>query len=187
MPDYRQLRAVWAAALLGWMTLMGTPGLDLAGGPQIAVANRNADAWWSPVLRAIATVNIELRQPVVRRLSVLERPLGLAQSWGLYGGGPDQVTRVEILIDDQVQYRSGDSAAVWLEPALRYRRLRSITAGMCRDGKHSDGLRGWVARRARRDFPDARTVGFRCERSAWPGVDGKAGRTRTLSLRPEAP
>lgn len=174
---------VGAALIMAWMFVMGTPGLDLVG-PRSAKQRAviGAQPFGGLALAAI-DLNTKVRRPIVEPIAVLQRPLGLAQEWNLYAGGPDRVVRLEILIDDRVVYRSADPDATWLRSELRYRRLRPIAAGLCRDGKHSDGLRNWALRRAREDFPDAETVTFRCPRAPWPGRGAVPPRGKTLRLR----
>ncbi len=160
--------------------VLATPGLD--GAPRgfmrsdqsIARVSRDAPAWSLPLLRFLGTINADVRRPMVQFLTPLQRPLRLEQTWRLYGDGPALVRKMEIHIDDEVVYRSGDSDLDWEESTWRHRRLRPVPATVadhCRKRKHPlnrEGLTRLIMERALRDVPDAQRVELRILSGRFP-------------------
>lgn len=169
--DHLRGVAVLAAAFL--MFALGTPGLDLVHGdrwlPGTAARERQLQRPYGQIAVLVADVNRSVRLPIVDVLTPLQRPLRLAQSWGLYGAGPRDMRRFEIRVDDRVVYRSADPEHTWLRSVLRYRKLRPIVDAHCTgESKNSEGLAAWIVARARRDFPEATTVWMGCSVRPWP-------------------
>ena len=176
-------RAVILAAVYAIFFVLATPGLD--GAPpgfmrseqSIARVSRDTPAFALPLLKFLGTVNAELRRPVVKFLTPLQRPLRLEQTWRLYGDGPELVRKMEIHIDDEVVYRSGDSDLDWEESVWRQRRLRPVPATLadhCRKRKqplNREGLSRLVMERALRDYPEAQRVEIRILSGRFPGMD----------------
>ncbi len=137
-----------------------------------------------------------MRRPIVAWLEPLQRPLRIAQSWSLYGSGPNRIVRMEILVDDELWFRAGDPEHTFQKAFLRYRRIRPIAVHTCLDdSKHSQRLVEILADRVRAvkrgglDVHDlfllaqtATVVRLRRRRDAGDGV----GRT-TLSDVPSPP
>jgi len=141
------LRGVAVALAGSWLVVLGFPTTQ---GP------------WEPARASLA-----------RSLAWTQRPLRLAQTWSLYGVGPNHVRRFEVWADDELLYRSGEPhhpGGPVLHPLLRYRRVRPVVVGVClRSSRHHDSFLSYVARVAWRLRPDAATVTLRCTTSEWPG------------------
>ncbi|HMU81122.1 MAG TPA: hypothetical protein PKC57_12760, partial [Microthrixaceae bacterium] len=126
----------WQAALLLGVHLLfwvlGTPGLDLMTTMQyLTPQNREklSQQVPAPVATAIfdlAMFNRAVRLPVVELFAPIQKPFRIAQSWHLYKDGPAKLQRLEIFVDDQLVHRSVDPGHAWLEPQLRYRRVRPM-------------------------------------------------------------
>jgi len=155
------------------MGILGFPGLD----------NKSVDWLQDPEDRQDAPLNALLaadfqhhvRRPITSALSHLERPLRLAQSWNLYGVGPNRMVRFEVLVDDEPWFRAADPEHSYRKSFLRYRRIRPVVVNTCLDkSRHSERLVELLVQDVRADAPDAREVVVRCTSTPWPGNgDGK--------------
>lgn len=191
MTLHRAVEHIRGAAVLGvalLMLILGTPGLDLLG-PQLwlpgSVGRQEQISvhplGWIPVW--FADANRAVRQPIVDWVTPLQRPLRLAQAWGLYGRGPRDVRRLEIAVDGQVVYRSNDPEARWLRSVLRYRKIRPIVDAHCGGhSKNSLGLSRYIARKALEEWPDAQEIEIRCVVRPWKAPEPtKVLHRRTLT------
>ncbi len=154
--------------------ILATPGLDLLGTNQLVSEQSRNRMRREPlgfVAIGAADFNRSVRAPFNQALTPLQRPLRIAQSWGLYAGGPKQLDRMEILIDDTLVYRSKDPDHTWLASVLTYRRIRPIVAYTCYGKSRNDAhLIAYVVDRARRDFPDASEIVVQCTEVPFPGL-----------------
>jgi len=153
---------------------LATPGLDRLGDHKFEKPKARA-AMMEQTLGFLAVYgadfNRAVRLPVNRRLGTLQRPLRIAQSWSLYGGGPEEVQRLEVLVDGQLLFRSKDPERDWLEPVLTYRRVRPIVATTCGGSSlNDDNLVAYIIRRARADYPAAQQVVVRCTAAPFPDL-----------------
>lgn len=184
MTPLRPLDHVRAVAVLlaGFsMLMLGMPGLDLLGPKRFAPGSKErADILeepWGRISVGAADLNRAVREPIVAVLTPIQRPLRMAQSWGLYGGGPAKLRRLEIYVDGRLVFRSNDPEATWLEPALRYRRIRPVVDAHCMGkSKNTPGLMTWIVRRAREDFPEATHLRLQC-------TEQKRGGDRSITVR----
>jgi hypothetical protein len=155
----------------------GTPGFDF-----MKTSDFNSDEERAQLIEdvgpiagnigiALYALNREVRRPVTDKLHLLERPFRLSQDWNLYRDGPSRVRRLEILVDGDLKYRSGDPKHDWLEPHLHNRRIRPIIENMSRtdDVKNWRGVTRYVTRRAREDFPDCDRIEIRALQGRFPG------------------
>ena len=179
-------RALILAVVYAIFFVLATPGLD--GAPpgfmrseqSIKRVSKAAPPASLPVLKFFGYLNAELRRPLVQFLTPLQRPLRIEQTWRLYGDGPRLVRKMEILIDDEVVYRSGDAELDWEEASWRQRRLRpvpSTLADHCRKRKqplNREGLSRLVMERALRDLPDAHRVEIRLLSGRFPDEELRA-------------
>ena len=167
-----QIRGVAVLVVGLIMLVLGAPGVDGLDADSLTSPQqreRLRGTWVGSLEVTIADLNRWFRLPVVARLSPLQRPLRIAQSWALYGVGPNQSRRMEIRVDGRLVFRSGDADATWLAPALRYRRVRPMVVNTCMDdSERTPLLLNAIRNRAVRDF-GAEEVTVRCTASPWPG------------------
>ena len=176
MPSrFEHLRAVAVLALLFGVTCLGTPGLDMLhrdylrpGTAERAKTSRTAVG---KLEIAASDVNRWVREPFVRVLTPVQRPLRLAQAWHLYADGPNRVRHLEIRVDGELKFRTADPDHDWLHWILKSRKVRPVVDAHC-NGKsaNSEGLASYVVRKAREDFGDIRRVDLVCTRRPWPGT-----------------
>lgn len=115
-------------------------------------------------------------------LAPLQRPLRIAQSWNLYGLGPNNAWVFEVWIEGEVAYRAGDDEHTWMRPAFRYRRVRPVAVNTCRESsKNAVGLAAFVVNAALAVNPEVTEVEIVCTRSPWPGLEPEE--TYRLTMR----
>lgn len=172
---FEHLRAAAVLALLFALTCLGTPGFDLIprghlapGTPERAKAT---ERWPGRFEIAASDVNRVVREPVVRVLTPLQRPLRLAQAWHLYGDGPNRVRHMEIRVDGELVFRTRDPEHAWMRRVLVSRKVRPVVDAHC-NGKsaNSAGLASYLVRRAREDFAGMERFELTCFRRPWPGT-----------------
>ena len=172
-PAFGDLRAA-CVLLVGLVALLlAPPGLDGVSPRWLADPDDRAEARASRfgfALLVASDLNRWVVHPISARLAPLQRPLRIAQSWSLYGLGPNRVWRAEIYVDGVRVYRSGADDARWQWPLLRFRRVRPVVVNTCRGASPvAPALVSLLARRAARDFPGAASIAFVCTTAAWPG------------------
>lgn len=160
-------------ALVGFaafsMGILGFPGLDQKSMDWLQDPEDRKDAPMNELLAA--DFQHHVRRPITSALSHLERPLRLAQSWNLYGVGPNRMVRFEVLVDDVSWFRAADPAHTYRKAFLRYRRIRPVVVNTCLDqSRHSERLVELLVEDVRADAPDARKVVVRCTSARWPGT-----------------
>jgi hypothetical protein len=168
-----RIRALILAVIYALFFVLATPGLD--GIPSNFLSSEKSQQKMAEqlpgvvvsLLKRVADFNRDIRKPLVKRLTPIQRPLRMEQTWRLYGDGPGLVHRMEIRVDEEVIYRSGDPLLDWGEGSWRFRRLRPVPATMADRCKKRNqpvnrlGFSRLVTERARRDFPDAERVEVR--------------------------
>ena len=158
-----------AAALLlvhVCMLVLATPGLDDLGARTLrsdadrTALRAQAGEPWASLGIAITDFNRGVRMPVVEALNPLEHVFRIKQSWNLYRGGPQRITRMEVRVDGALVYRSVDSEHRWLQAQLASRRLRPMVEAVARKRKNPNwrGLVRYIAQNAAVDFPGAQKV-----------------------------
>lgn len=131
-PLRRQLRAVGALALCLGFFATGAPGLSRAkpaaweeGTLQERIEN-SVPSWLAPPALAGAWAGVQLRLATERLLGPVQQVFRVRQNWHLYGGGPRRIYRLEVWVDDALQYRSADPDHRWATAQLDHRRFRPI-------------------------------------------------------------
>jgi hypothetical protein len=167
------LRAALVLAVGAAMFVLATPFLDQMGEDWLVSEAARAEMRREPLgglSVAAADLNRAVRLPLVEWLAPLQRPLRIAQSWSLYGTGPNKVKRFEVWADGRLVYRSHDPSARWLASTLRYRRIRPIVAALCgKRSKSDEQLVRYIGKRAEREL-GAREIVALCTVSPWPGT-----------------
>ena len=172
------------------MLILGTPGLDLFGPNSMLPGSRERaeqleqPLGWFPVWAA--DLNRSVREPIVKLVAPLQRPLRLAQAWGLYGRGPNFVRTFEVRVDGELVYRAGDPDYDWHRSVFRYRKIRPILDAHCGGtSKNSRGLSRYIARAARQDWPEAKVVEVSCSVREWDGSGSVQVRQRRRLTGPK--
>lgn len=161
-PALRGLRAAAAAFVLFFLLCAGTPGFSGLG--SAPPAGQMKGSWSAEVgavfLKGATRINQHLRKPMARRLRPLEQVFRIRQTWNLYSRGPKRSRSLEILVDDNLVYRSNDSDHAWLENKLGHRRVRPINQTLV----EKDTALNWkpmmrfLLRHAEADFPDMKSL-----------------------------
>ncbi len=170
-----------ALVLLAWaaLILLGTPGLDFLGADALSSARDQAalrDRVGRPlaaVAIGVTTFNREVRLPIERWVTPIQRPFRVAQEWALYRDGPSRVRRLEVWVGTTLAHRSADPAHPWLAGPLRNRRIRPVVESTCLSAGAMNwrGLARFIVTRAREDYPEAGKVELICTSAAFPGTD----------------
>ncbi|MFT5680286.1 MAG: hypothetical protein ACI8RZ_001192 [Myxococcota bacterium] len=172
-----RLRAVLLAVATFVLLVLATPGIDSLGLDRISQKDREAaleDGVPEVVLSGLSVFGA-VRRPLLRLFTPLEHPLRIEQSWGLYGSGPERVRRMEILLDEELVYRTEDSEHDWREPMFRNRRLRPMVDTVSRkpDAENRDALMWLISDRAAADHSDLSRVEVRFTVAKFPGSDAR--------------
>ena len=186
---HAQLRAAVVAFVAVTMLILGFPGLDGMTEKWMTDPGERAKAQrtLSGRLQVVAAdTNRWVRLPVERALAPLQRPLRLAQSWSLYGSGPDRVVRGEVWVDGELWFRSGDPEHAWQSSFLRFRKIRPVLDTTCNgNSPNARHLVAFLAARARRERPETREVMFRCTATRWPGNGEEKEKARWTTSAPD--
>jgi hypothetical protein len=182
----RHARAMTVLFVGALMLILGFPGLDLVGGKSFSteqsrerMMQRSPLGW---VAVAAADLNKVVRQPAVKLFKPLQRPLRIAQSWGLYGSGPRRLSHLEVRIDGSLVYRSQSDTAAWRASTFRYRRVRPVISALCAgDHERESAFVDWIATLAAVDFVEAQTVEIQCVVGPFP--DGTPSKIRVSHWR----
>lgn len=160
------------------MATLATPALDqydentLRSEQERARARTHSLGWLEI---AAADLNRNLRMPMVKMLGPVQRPLRIAQSWALYGNGPNRVKRFELWADGALVYRSNDPEKRWLSSVLRYRKIRPMVGSLCSNRSHNeDALLSYIGRQAEHEL-GAKKITAVCTVSPWPGDAPREG------------
>ena len=193
--SWEQIRATILAVVYALFFILATPGLDgaptgfLKTDASVQKLSETVPRPVVSVLKVLTDINRKVRKPLVKKLTPLQRPLRIEQTWRLYGDGPALVHRMEVWVDDEVVYRSEDADLDWEESTLRQRRLRPMPATVavrCRRKNqpvNRHGLSRLITNRARKDFPDAERVEVRIVSGRYPDEELKP----THGYRRQAP
>jgi hypothetical protein len=190
-----RIRAGILAVIYALFFVLATPGLD--GSPRNFLKTEEQEQKLAEsipsaavsVLKVFADFNREVRRPVVKWLTPIQRPLRIEQTWRLYGDGPRLVHRMEIRVDEEVVYRSGDPDLDWERGTWRFRRVRPMPATLADHCRKRDqpvnriGFSRLVTQRALEDFPEAERVEVRILSGRFPDPELKP----THGLVREAP
>ena len=169
-----------ALVLVAWaaLILLGTPGLDFMGA-DVLKSTRDEDSLrarlgepFASVAIGVATFNRQVRLPLERWITPIQRPFRVAQEWALYRDGPARVRRLEVWVDSTRVHRSADPTYPWLAGPLRNRRLRPVVESTCMSTGSVNwrGLARFIVTRAREDYPDAARVELLCTDAPFPGT-----------------
>lgn len=145
--------------LAGSALLLGAPpGLDFLTTKQLrdpALLQAGGPVW-----AAVARAELRWRRPAAERLAPIEHTFRIAQTWSLYRDGPSHVRRLEVQVDGQTVYRTGDPDADWRAAQFGNRRFRPMveTVSTSADALNWKGIGRFIVARAREDFPDAHAV-----------------------------
>ena len=171
-----QLRAALLAVIYVSLFILATPGLDSLGLDRLTDKSRQQaiEEGVPAVLLDLTDRLTNLRRPLLKKLTPLQRPLRIEQSWGLYGSGPARVRRMEVLLDGVLVYRSGSSEHDWMEPVFRNRRLRPMLDTVSRkpNAENRNALMWLIADRAAAD-PDLEEIEVRFTVARYPGTSEK--------------
>ena len=159
------------AAVYLCLFILATPGIDSLGGLTVKDRAQALRAGTPEVMLDLYSAVVRARRPALKRLTPLQRPLRIEQSWGLYGSGQTRVRKMEVWLDDVLVYRSGDHAYDWREPLFRNRRLRPMIDTVARkpDALNRDALMWLIADRAASEQPDLSQIEVRFTVGRFPG------------------
>jgi hypothetical protein len=181
-----RLRAALLAVVYLGLLVLATPGIDSLGMDGLSRKERQLGRQAGVPEVALDALELigDVRRPLVRLLTPLQRPLRIEQSWGLYGGGVASVRRMEILLDETLVYRTEDREHDWLEPVLRNRRLRPMVDTVSRKpgSENRDALRWLIADRAAAEHPELSRIEVRFTVAPFPGTDPKLA--HAFAMRP---
>lgn len=170
------LRAASLLAIYAVVFILSTPGMEslklnmLRTDKQIAEAKESFPALAVNIAWFFLEANREIRMPMVRFLTPLQRPLRLEQTWTLYGDGPKKPGWIEIWADDEVLYRSASWEHTWMRRQLRHRRIRPMvdTSTMKIEAPNRPGLSRMILHHVRAARPDAQTIELRYIHGRYP-------------------
>jgi hypothetical protein len=173
----KQVRALVLLLVYAAILVLATPGLDFLGAQeltserQVNLLREQAPEPVVKLLVGVAEFNRNYRLPLVEFLEPLQKPFRIAQTWSLYRDGPGKVRRLEVRIDGEPVYRSGDAELDWLAPQLESRRIRPVaeTTTRLRQSRNWWGLTRLVVQSARRDFPQTEKVEIVALSGSFPG------------------
>ena len=185
------LRAIGIMLIYVVFFVLATPGID--GLPKGFLDSQQkkdklAETVPKPLVHVAAwmmDLNRSIRLPLLNVLAPIQPPLRLEQTWMLYGDGPDRVRRLEVLIDDEVVYRTEHDVLDWREATFRMRRLRPMPSTIVSRCPQKRMVKGeWVLKNlpvnriglsrvvlewALQDFPEAQRVELRAISGPYPG------------------
>jgi hypothetical protein len=172
------LRAGAVGLVVAAMGILATPGLDFI--PAKALGSERArdlveergGATGLRVAHWVNGFNQRARMPLVHLLEPIQKPFRIAQTWNLYRDGPRRVRRMEIQVDGDPVYRTGDPALQWLGPQLASRKIRPVleTTTRARRSRNWKGISRFIVERARQDHPQAKKVELLFLVGDFPGV-----------------
>ena len=170
------LKAGLLLILYGVFGTLGTPGLNYIPDNKFDDADERANLAEQPggsLAMPIVAFNHYVRTPLAKLFNPIQRPFRISQQWNLYDNGPGRLHRLEIRIDGKPVYRSVDAELNWLQPQLRYRRIRPMVEATVESPNPGNwrGLTRFVIRRALQDFPDAHKVELIALVGAYPGTE----------------
>ena len=172
------LRAGAVGLVAAAMGILATPGLDFIPANALgserarALVEERGGATGLQVARWIDGFNRRARLPLVHLLEPIQKPFRIAQTWNLYRDGPRRVRRMEIQVDGDPVYRTGDPVLRWLGPQLASRKIRPVleTTTRSRRSRNWKGLSRFIVERARQDNPQAERVDLLFLVGEFPGV-----------------
>ncbi len=170
------------AAVYLCLFILATPGIDSLGGLTAKDRQQALLAGVPEVMLDLYSAAVRARRPALKRLTPLQRPLRIEQSWGLYGSGQTRVRKMEIWLDDALVYRSGDHEHDWLEPLFRNRRLRPMIDTVARkpNARNRDALMWLIADRAAEEHPGLSEIEVRFIVGRFPGSHMRVAHAFTM-------
>lgn len=180
MPSSKaHLQALALLAIYGGNFILATPGCDSM--PVKLMKTQEERDRYKEDIPSIAVdvawialeANRQVRLPLSKKLTFLQRPLRISQSWALYGGGPDQALTMEVYVDDTLRYRTMDDELTWQEGRYRYRRVRPMldTISTKPTATNRDGPVRLTIAAALAENPDVRSVEIRFSSLPMPPKD----------------
>ena len=119
-----------------------------------------------PVATHLATLAADInrkRIPIAKAIGGFQPIFRIRQVWHLYRDGPRTIRRLEVLVDGEIIYRTGDALLDWNKAVFRNRRIRPMaeTFTIKPKAKNPKGLVRYIVRQAHEDFPEAAEIEVR--------------------------
>lgn len=147
---------------------LSMPGISFLRPSFLATPSKVAtfEATHGPVATGLAQVAADInraRMPIAQAVGGFQPIFRVRQVWHLYRDGPRTIRRMEVLVDGEIIYRTGDDALNWNASVFRNRRIRPMaeTFTIKPKAKNPRGLVRYIVQQAREDFPDASQVEVR--------------------------
>ena len=114
----------------------------------------------APIVFFLLRANFAVRVPIAKHFIPIQSLFRISQNWGLYGGGPPVVYRLQIEVDGEPVYQTNHPTLQWNIGPLSHRKVRPMPDTMVTkpEAYNWDGFSRWVLKEAREDFPDATDV-----------------------------
>jgi len=183
-----QLRAGLLLALYVAWTMTAPPGMDYLSRGELATEKQRAKkrAQYGTLPTAIAigvTTANRARISLVDHLLPVQRLFRVEQSWSFYPAGLRKLHRLEVWIDGELVYRTGDDDYAWMEPQLTNGRLRPLVQAtvVTHGARNAEGIARLVVTQAHVDFPDAREVVLKGTSGRFPGEEMTVDHTLTAA------
>lgn len=169
------LRAILLALVGVGLFILAPPGLDSLSTRKLSEKERAESISHGIPEAALDVLDgiLKARRPLLSVLTPLQRPLRIEQTWALYGSGFKQVNRMEVLLEGEMVYRSGDDALDWMVSVFHHRRFQPMieTVSSKPNATNRDAMLGFIVDRAVAENPDLREIEVRYTRGKPPGTN----------------
>lgn len=167
----KALKAILILCVYAVFLCIAMPGVSFLKTSFLRTPKRQAafEARHGTVATHLALMAVEvndIRKPIARQIGGFQPLFRIRQSWHLYRDGPSTIRRMEVMVDDTVVYRTGDSERDWNVDVFSNRRIRPMAETFAKKpkAKNPRGLIRYTIHQARLDFPDATRIEVR---STW--------------------